>query len=102
MKSFNFHPDAFLEADESSKFYEDRQKGLGKRFVEALADAIYRIRRTPELYGKVDGNIRKCRMLRFPYGVIYRDRNKSIEIIAVMHFRRKPDYWKRRAQSKGQ
>jgi plasmid stabilization system protein ParE len=102
VKSFHFHPDALLEADESAKFYEERQKGLGKRFVEALTDAIYHVRRTPELCGKVDGNLRKCRMLRFPYGVIYRVKNKSIEIIAVMHFRRKPDYWKKRAQSKGQ
>lgn len=101
MKRFHFHPAALLEADESARFYEGRQKGLGNRFVEALSDAIHRIRRTPELYGKVDEDIRKCRVLRFPYGVIYRDKNNSIEIIAVMHLKRKPDYWKKRVQSKG-
>lgn len=96
MKPFHFHPEALLEADESAKFYEERQDGLGKRFVEALTDAITRIRRTPELFGMVDDNIRKCRILRFPYGVIYRDKKKSVEIIAVMHLKRKPDYWKKR------
>ena len=96
MKSFHFHPEALLEADKSAKFYEERQGGLGKRFVEALSDAINRIRRRPELYGEVDDNIRKCRILRFPYGVIYRDTNRSIEIIAIMHLKRKPDYWKTR------
>ena len=50
MKPFHFHPEALLEADESAKFYEERQDGLGKRFVEALTDAITRIRRTPEPY----------------------------------------------------
>ncbi|MEN8262533.1 MAG: type II toxin-antitoxin system RelE/ParE family toxin [Nitrospirota bacterium] len=96
MKPFHFHPEALFEADESAKFYEERQHGLGKRFVEALTDAITRIRRTPELFGRVDDNIRKCRILRFPYGVIYRDKKKSVEIIAVMHLKRKPDYWKKR------
>ena len=96
MKPFHFHPEALLEANESAKFYEEKQEGLGKRFVEALTDAISRIRRRPELFGRVDDNIRKCRILRFPYGVIYRDKKKSVEIIAVMHLKRKPDYWKKR------
>ena len=96
MKPFHFHPEALLEANESAKFYEERQEGLGKRFVEALTDAISRIRRRPELFGRVDDNIRKCRILRFPYGVIYRDKKKSVEIIADMHLKRKPDYWKKR------
>lgn len=96
MKPFHFHPEALLEANESAKFYEEKQEGLGKRFVEALTDAITRIRRRPELFGRVDANIRKCRILRFPYGVIYRDKKKSVEIIAVMHLKRKPDYWKKR------
>ncbi len=96
MKPFHFHPEALLEADESAKFYEERQDGLGKRFVEGLTDAITRIRRTPEFFAMLDDNIRKCRILRFPYGVIYRDKKKSVEIIAVMHLKRKPDYWKKR------
>ena len=96
MKPFHFHPEALLEANESAKFYEEKQEGLGKRFVEALTDAITRIRRRPELFGRVDANIRKCRILRFPYGVICRDKKKSVEIIAVMHLKRKPDYWKKR------
>ena len=96
MKPFHFHPEALLEANESAKFYELRQDGLGKRFVEALTDAITRIRRTPELFGRVDDNIRKCRILRFPFGIIYRDKKKSVEIIAIMHLKRNPDYWKNR------
>ncbi|MDN3511717.1 MAG: hypothetical protein NG784_10520 [Candidatus Jettenia sp.] len=46
------------------------------------------------LYGKIDSNMRKCRLLRFLLGVIYRDKNDTIEIIAVMHLKKKPGYWK--------
>ena len=35
---------------------------------------------------------RRCLLHRFPYGVIYRTRSESIQIVAVMHLHRKPNY----------
>ena len=96
MKSYSFHPKALLEAEEAAKFYEENQEGLGNRFIESLIDAVNRIRRNPLLYQKIHKNIRKCRMLRFPYGVIFRAQKDMVEIIAVMHLKRKPGYWKSR------
>jgi toxin ParE1/3/4 len=96
MNAYQFHPEALEEADDAASFYHMQQPGLGKRFLEALEDAITRIRRNPLLYRKVDGEIRKCRLIRFPYGVIYRLKGDCIDIIAVMHLRRQPDYWKLR------
>lgn len=75
MKPFHFHPEALVEADGAAKFYEDRQKGLGKRFVEALTDTINRIKRDPELYKKIDGNIRKCRLLHFSKSLTFSKNN---------------------------
>ncbi len=96
MKPYYFHPKALEEAEQAISFYERRQAGLGTRFLDALEDAIARIQRHPRLYQTISGNIRKCRLLRFPYGVIYRDQKDRIEIIAVMHLKRKPGYWKSR------
>lgn len=96
MKPYQFHPEALEEADNATLFYKKQQPGLEKRFFEALEDAIARIRRNPLLYRIVGGEIRKCRLLRFPYAVIFRINNDFIEIIAVMHLKRQPDYWKSR------
>jgi toxin ParE1/3/4 len=96
MTDYRFHPDALAEATEAVTFYEMRQPGLGKRFIAALRDAAERVCRNPSLYREVDVGIRKCRLLRFPYGVIFRVRDRGIEIIAVMHLRREPGYWKSR------
>lgn len=93
MKPYKFHPEALEEINDSISFYEDKQAGLGGRFLEALDDAIWRIRRNPLLYRKIDDEIRKCRLLRFPYGIIFRVKNGKIEIVAVMHLKRKPGYW---------
>lgn len=96
MKPYQFHPEALEEADNAASFYKMQQPDLEKRFLETLEDAITRIRRNPLLYRRVEGKIRKCSLLRFPYGVIYRIENDYIEIIAVMHLRRQPGYWKLR------
>ncbi len=96
MKFYQFHPEALQEADEAASFYQSQQSGLETRFLEALEDAITRIQRNPLLYRRIDGEARKCRLLRFPYGIIYRSKEDYIEIIAVMHLRRQPGYWKLR------
>jgi plasmid stabilization system protein ParE len=96
VRSYFFHPEAITEADVAAVFYEERQKGLGARFVAALDDAIDRICRNPKIYKQVEAGARKCRLMRFPYGVIFREGEEAIEIIAVMHLRREPGYWRAR------
>lgn len=97
MKPCWFHPEALAEADHTAAFYKEQQIGLEVRFLEALNDTISRIRRNPLLYRCVEGDMRKCRIMRFPYGVIYRTRPNRVEVIAVMHLRQRPGYWKSRA-----
>ena len=96
MIPFEFHPDALREADASASFYKSKQAGLEKRFLAALEDAITRIRINPLIYHKMEANIRKCRLTRFPYGLVYRVTDDCIEIIAVMHLRQSPGFWKDR------
>jgi toxin ParE1/3/4 len=96
MKLCWFHPEALEESDHAAAFYREKHPGLEIRFLEALNDAISRIRRNPFLYRCIDGDIRKCRIMRFPYGVIYRIRGDQVEVIAIAHLRQQPDYWKSR------
>jgi plasmid stabilization system protein ParE len=96
VKGYSFHPEAMAEADAAAAFYEERQEGLGARFVAALEDTVDRICRSPGIFRQVEPGVRKCRLLRYPYGVVFREREGAIEIIAVMHIRREPGYWKAR------
>jgi hypothetical protein len=34
--------------------------------------------------------------VRFPYGVIYRTAEDRVDVIAIMHLRQQPGYWKSR------
>lgn len=95
-----WHREARVEADEAagfSGFYGARQPGLDRRFLDILEDALHRISRRPQMYPKVEGDMHKCRLPRFPYGVIYRAKPEGVEILAIMHMRREPGYWKARS-----
>ncbi|MCP4405118.1 MAG: type II toxin-antitoxin system RelE/ParE family toxin [bacterium] len=96
MRLYAFHPAALLEAEHAAHFYEEQQAELGKRFIEALSDALTRVRRSPGMYRKIKGSVRKCRVMHFPYGLIFRENNNCIEVLAVMHLRRQPGYWEKR------
>jgi toxin ParE1/3/4 len=90
-----FHPSAREELVQSARYYQAQTAGLGSRFAAAVQDAVRRIQESPLLYRVIEGDIRRCRVLRFPYGVVYRVRER-IEVIAVMHLHREPGYWKSR------
>jgi len=96
MKPLRFHPAARAEITHLLAFYQEQQPGLEIRCMDALEDALVRIRKHPKIYRVVENDIRKCRLPRFPYGVIFRERNDAIEIVAVMHLRKAPGYWKSR------
>jgi plasmid stabilization system protein ParE len=98
MKPVRFHLAARAEAVEAAIFYERQQEGLGTRFADSLAAAVERIRSNPELYRIAERDTRKCRLPGFPYGVIFRVKDDSIQIVAVMHLHRRPGYWSARGQ----
>ncbi|HCE42235.1 MAG TPA: plasmid stabilization protein [Lentisphaeria bacterium] len=96
MRSVRFHPQSQIELFEAAQYYETQQKDLGKRFLLSIQDSILSIQINPLVYQLSDDNLRKCRVSKFPYGIVFRDGKEFIEVIAVMHLRRKPGYWKKR------
>jgi plasmid stabilization system protein ParE len=100
MKPVTIHPAAADELRVAAEYYGVQQEGLGLRFVDAVANSVQRIQAHPELYRAVDFGCRKCRVPRFPYGLIYRETEAELQIIAVMHLRRDPNYWQGRAGGK--
>lgn len=94
MKPFRFHPDADAEMLDAAVWYESQQQYLGKRFLAAVKDTLNRIELNPTLYAFIDGDVRRCLTPIFPFGVLFRVKPDLIAIMAVMHLRRDPDYWK--------
>ena len=96
MKAVKFHPDAESEMITAAAYYEGQQPGLGRRFLASVQDAVNRIMLNPELYPIVELDVYLCLTKTFPFGVLFRNQLGKIVIMAVMHLRRDPNYWKNR------
>ncbi|WP_058555945.1 type II toxin-antitoxin system RelE/ParE family toxin [Thiohalocapsa sp. ML1] len=92
----HWHPSARDEADLAAAFYQRQREGLGRRFLDSLDDAVARASARPGIYPTLAPGIRKCRLKTFPYALVFRG-EREIQILAVMHARRTPDYWRNRA-----
>jgi len=96
MKRVLFHPEAKNEMIDAARYYDVQKQGLGRRYLTAVQATIRRIQQVPGSFPKLDESIRRGRVERFPLGIIFREMDDHIEIIAIIHFRRQPGYWKKR------
>jgi len=93
---YSFHPEAEIEFNISIDHYEECKQNLGLEFANEVYKTIQRIIDFPNAWQILDNDIRRCLANRFPFGVIYYQRDDEIIILAVMQLNRKPDYWKER------
>ena len=84
------------ELDEAVIHYDDESPGLGNAFLLETLAAIERIRKFPDAWHPMGNEIRRCRLRRFPYGLIYAKDGDDLLILAVAQTRREPGYWRDR------
>ncbi len=94
-----FHPEARFEFREDALFYESRRAGLGRRFRDAVRDAIASIVTDPLRWPLFEVGTQRCILQRFPYAIIYLVEHDTVFIVAVMHCSREPGYWHERTDS---
>ncbi|MDB6131772.1 MAG: plasmid stabilization protein [Verrucomicrobiales bacterium] len=69
--------------------------GLGGAFFQRIEAAGEEIITWPEAWRSVGGPYRRRRLKRFPCGLIHHQPEPGwLEVAAVMHLHRGPDYWR--------
>jgi plasmid stabilization system protein ParE len=96
MKPLVVHPEVKPEIVHERSYYEKKDKGLGRRFQAVLKAAFQRIQRYPNRVPRRQDPYRKLPITPFPFEIIFREYDDYIEIVAVKHNSRHPDYWKHR------
>ena len=91
-----FHPEALTEYADAVRYYTEQRTEVAQAFIDAIEDAVYRIRESPTRYNAIDDDVRRCMTRRFPYGILYTIEQDYILILAIMHCSREPGYWKSR------
>ena len=87
---------ASAEVAQARRYYTVIAPALAEDFSQAVDHAVRRIVQAPLMWPPLTKRIRRCLLDRFPYGLIYRFDGEAIYILAVMHRRRKPGYWRGR------
>jgi plasmid stabilization system protein ParE len=87
---------AEIELDQAINWYGAQAPGLGDAFLIEVLSTADRIVRFPEAWQPLGEGMRRCRLSRFPYGLIYTIESNEILVLAVAHLHRRPDYWRDR------
>ena len=93
----DFHPAVRGEIDDGYDWYEQRQAGLGRDFLDEVERVLAEITANPARYGFADADIREGLLNRFPYAIYYRVLTDRIRVLAVYHTSRHPLGWQSRA-----
>ncbi|MGI8965659.1 MAG: type II toxin-antitoxin system RelE/ParE family toxin [Limisphaerales bacterium] len=89
----NVTADAHYDLEQVSSWYNEKQAGLGDRFVLAAREKFEVILRWPELPRPIGRKaIRKVGISRSPYSIYYRILGEKIQIVAIVHGARDPNY----------
>ncbi|MBW4645788.1 MAG: type II toxin-antitoxin system RelE/ParE family toxin [Goleter apudmare HA4340-LM2] len=80
-----FHPQALSEYAEAVQYYTGNRAELGQAFIDAVEEAVNRIRQSPTRWHIIDEDIRRCLTKKFPYGILYTIEQDYILILAFMH-----------------
>ncbi|MBF0143262.1 MAG: type II toxin-antitoxin system RelE/ParE family toxin [Magnetococcales bacterium] len=101
MPRLELHPEAATELEAAVVWYEQRQPGLGGLLLAEMDGCMKRICSAPDLFSLHAGTVRRCLLRKFPFAVMFVPDVDQVRVLAVMHLRRRPGYWKGREPESG-
>jgi plasmid stabilization system protein ParE len=97
-RRFIVRPLAEADLEDAARWYEDERSGLVDRFLSDVNQTFARIRERPLQFPIVGGDVHRALLHTFPYAVYFRPSEESVTVLAVLHLRRNPKVWRRRAR----
>jgi plasmid stabilization system protein ParE len=91
---------AEAELEEAIAYFDRQVIGLGARFQREVENTVALIEEHPAIGAPLTKRIRKFRVRKFKYKVVYVLDNDEILIIAVAHHKKRPRYWRHRIPPK--
>ena len=96
MKPFAFHHEAGEEYTQAAQYYANIASDLGVRFSSEIERLIVQVRRQPDRFWRFSPPARRALAHKFPCSLVYLDQPDRVWIVAVMHAKRRPGYWRGR------
>jgi len=95
-KQPDIHPAALEEYKSALAWYMERSVAAAEKFVEEIEHAVAVVVESPHRWPVGQHSTRRFVLQRFPFAVIYREREPAMQILAIAHGHRRPNYWKDR------
>jgi toxin ParE1/3/4 len=93
-----FRAVAARELADSVRYYDELYPGRGQRFAQAVEGTLALIVEFPMAFTVLyDPDIRSAKVARFPYRIVFLIIDSNIEVVAIAHAKRRPQYWRGRA-----
>jgi toxin ParE1/3/4 len=95
MKALIWSREAEEEFAAAADWYEQRAEGLGFRFAQEVLETCERISESPTAFSTWENRptMRKGVLRRFPYVIVYEERQDRLNLLAIAHTSRRPGYW---------
>ena len=78
---------------DAAAYYETCVPELGTDFISTIEIAVLDLSDDPEKWPMIGKEIRRRILPRFPYSILYKIDPEEIIIVAIMHQKRRPNYW---------
>jgi len=95
-KRVEYHQGAIADVKSAVAWYQKRSPKAALDFIEELHRAAETILEAPERWSQGKNDTRRFLLWRFPFAIIYSERESVVTIWAVAHGSRRPEYWARR------
>lgn len=93
---YALHPEADEEFAEAVRYYSGISPELGIRFYRKMERLLLEVCADPERFRKFDPPARRHFSRDFSYAIIFLEKPGYVWIVAVMHMKRRPGYWRER------
>src|SRR4051812_21286253 len=97
-KRWRIHVEVLAEIRATVAWYDKQRPGLGREFLAELRHTTAQLRAapnisTPDRTAPREACVRRRRVQRFPYAVVFAESSTEYVVIAVEHLARLPGYW---------
>ena len=95
-----YNPDFFNDLVQAVDWYNEKQVGLGSRFLNNVKKQTEKLSTTASHFAVKYDDIRCMRIEKFPYLVHYRidEQNQTVKVEALFHTSRNPEIWDERTE----
>ena len=84
---------AELELNTAIDYYNNQMPGLGFEFAIEFKESLIKLKNFPNAWPVFSNSTRRFLIRKFPYGILYQNRQKEILILAIMHLKQNPKNW---------